>query len=154
MEKWKAINNQSSKARNSKRPTSRPLRNGKISSSILTSLKPWKYKKKPNPPVSKPKPSKPPPMKTERSITISFKQPMALVRPCHSCCPWLMPLGQGLNLHRIKFCNFLSYSSRGKVAVNEIFKPQGVILLQTNVLQEQIQNILKEFIEFGEKTKS
>lgn len=27
-------------------------------------------------------------------------------------------------------------------------------MLQNNVLQEQIENILKEFIEYGEKTKS
>jgi len=32
---------------------------------------------------------------------------------------------------------------RGKVIANEIFKPQGVILLQNNVLQEQIESILK-----------
>lgn len=43
---------------------------------------------------------------------------------------------------------------RGKVIQNEIFKPQGVILLQNNVLQEQIESILKEFLEYGEKTKS
>jgi len=49
---------------------------------------------------------------------------------------------------------FYSIKSKGRVIKDEIFKPQGVILLQNNVLQEQIQNILKEFIEYGEKTKS
>jgi hypothetical protein len=55
---------------------------------------------------------------------------------------------------KIKFCNYIFYFSKGRVIKDEIFKPQGVILLQNNVLQEQIQGILKEFIEFGEKTKS
>ena len=44
--------------------------------------------------------------------------------------------------------------SRGKILKDEIFKPQGVILLQNNVLQEQIESILKEFIKFGEINKS
>ena len=137
-----------------KKPTSRPPKSGKTSSFIRISSKPSKSKKKPNPPVFRPKPLKPPLTKTEKSIITSSEQPMVLVKPCLSCFPWSTPWGKASSSHKTKSCNFLTYLSRGKVIVNEIFKPQGVILLQNNVLQEQIQNILKEFIEFGEKTKS
>lgn len=47
---------------------------------------------------------------------------------------------------KIKVCNYFYNLSRGKIIQNEIFKPQGVILLQNNVLQEQIESILKEFL--------
>jgi hypothetical protein len=36
-----------------------------------------------------------------------------------------------------------------KVQANEIFKPQGVIIVQTNILQDQLQRILKQYQEFG-----
>lgn len=32
---------------------------------------------------------------------------------------------------------------------NEIFKPQGVIIVQTNILQDQLQRILQSYGEFG-----
>jgi superfamily II DNA/RNA helicase len=37
---------------------------------------------------------------------------------------------------------------------DELFKPQAMIIVQTNILQDQIQRILKFFQEFGENKKS
>jgi superfamily II DNA/RNA helicase len=40
------------------------------------------------------------------------------------------------------------------VQKDEIFKPQGVIIVQTNILQDQLQRILKQYHDFGENKKS
>lgn len=37
---------------------------------------------------------------------------------------------------------------------NEIFKPQGIIIVQTNILQDQLQRILGSYQEFGANKKS
>ena len=37
---------------------------------------------------------------------------------------------------------------------NEIFKPQAVIIVQTNILQDQLQRILKSYQEFGQTKNS
>ena len=37
---------------------------------------------------------------------------------------------------------------------NEIFKPQGMIIVQTNILQDMLVRILRSFQEFGETNKS
>ena len=37
---------------------------------------------------------------------------------------------------------------------NEIFKPQGIIVVQTNILQDQLTRILKSYQEFGQTKKS
>lgn len=36
-------------------------------------------------------------------------------------------------------------SFKGKIQHNEIFKPQGIIIVQTNILQDQLQRILKQY---------
>lgn len=43
---------------------------------------------------------------------------------------------------------------KGKLLQKEVFKPQGVILVQTNILQDQIQRILGQYSKFGETKKS
>ena len=37
---------------------------------------------------------------------------------------------------------------------NEIFKPQGIIIVQTNLLQDQLKRILAQYKEFGDTKKS
>lgn len=57
-------------------------------------------------------------------------------------------------MYKIKTCKYLFYRSKGKVIKNEIFAPQGVIILQNNVLQQQIESILQNFIDYGITNKS
>lgn len=48
---------------------------------------------------------------------------------------FLLPMMNALK-QGVKFAEDKTF--RGKIISNELFKPQGVILLQNNVLQEQI----------------
>ena len=32
---------------------------------------------------------------------------------------------------------------------NEVFKPQAIIIVQTNILQDQLTRILKTYLDFG-----
>lgn len=154
MEKCSLTNKKFKKVKNKKRLISKLIKNGKISNSILILLRLLKYRKKINLPLSKLRHYKPQLIRIEKNTIIWLEQQMVLEKPCPSFYLCWMPFSQERNVLKIKSCNFFYLWSRGKVIQNEIFKPQGVILLQNNVLQEQIESILKEFIEYGEKTKS
>lgn len=68
--------------------------------------------------------------------------------------PILNALQPGQKTSEDKSLYFLNNFSKGKIMPNEIFRPQGVIIVQTNILQDQIQKILAVFQEFGKNNKS
>lgn len=51
---------------------------------------------------------------------------------------------------RIRICKIIIIFSKGKVLTNEIFKPQGIIIVQANLLQAQLEEELKLYLKYGE----